>query len=135
MSNVESDILQALNAQADVMATALGYPALWSQKGGDQPADEHVTIFLLPNDNVAAGLSDQVYMRQGFMVITLVSPLDVYEVVTKRKAGEIVAYFKRGLRVTANDTRVTITGHSVRQGREEGVRWETPLYISYESMT
>jgi len=135
MSNVESDIHQALTAQAEVMIAALGYPALWSQKGGDKPVGEHVTIMQLPNDNVPMGLSDQVYDRKGFFIITLVSPLDVYEIVTKNKAGEIVTYFKRGLRVTANDTTVTISSHSVRQGREEGQRWETPIWISYESMT
>lgn len=135
MSNVESDITQALNAQAEVMIAALGYPALWARNGGDKPAGEHVTIQQLPNDNRPAGLSDQVYFRQGFFIITLVSPLDDYEVVARRKAGDIAAYFLRGKRLTANATTVTIDSHSIRGGRQEGQRWETPIWISYRSIT
>jgi hypothetical protein len=135
MSNVESDITQALNTQAEVMIAALGYPALWAGDGGDKPAGEHVTIEQLPNDNTPAGLSDQVYFRQGFLIITLVSPLGIYEVVTRERAGDIAAYFARGKRLTANATTVTIDSHSVRKGRQEGQRWETPIYISYRSLT
>ena len=135
MSNVESDIHQALTAQAEVMIAALGYPALWSQKGGDKPVGEHLTVMQLPNDNEPMELAGQVMDRRGFFIITLVSPLDVYEVVTKRKAGDIAAYFKRGLRVTANATTVTIANSNVRQGREENERWETPIWIDYRSIT
>jgi hypothetical protein len=136
MSNVESDIHQALTAQAEVMIAALGYPALWSQKGGDKPVGEHVTVMQLPNDNDPMELSGQVMDRRGFFIVTLVSPLDVYEIVTKRKAGDIAAYFKRGTPgLTANDTTVTIFNTSVRQGREENERWETPIWIDYRSIT
>jgi hypothetical protein len=135
MSNVDSDMIQALNARAEVMLAALGYPAIWPRKGGDRPAGEHVTIQFLPNDNLPVGLSDQVYTRQGFYIITLVSPLDAYEVVTIEKSGDIAAYFTRGLQLTANATRVTIFSHTVRAGREEGQRWETPIYIEYRSIT
>jgi len=134
MSNVDSNILQALSAQASVMIAALSYPAVWSQKGGDKPAGEHVTIQQLPNDNNQLGLSDQTMDRQGFLIITLVSPLDVYEIVSRRKAGDIAAYFLSGARFTANATKVAIMSHSVRQGRQEGQRWETPIWISYRSI-
>ena len=132
---VESDIHTALTAQAEVMIDALGYTALWPQKGGDIPTGEHVRVYHLPNDNQPAGLSDQVYQRQGFLIITLVSDLNQYEATTKEKAGEIAGYFKRGLRLTKNTTGVKITGHTVRPGRQEGERWETPIWISYWSMT
>ena len=135
MSNVESDITQALNAQAEVMIAALGYPALWARNGGDKPAGEHVTIQQLPNDNRPAGLSDQVYFRQGFFIITLVSPLADYDVVARRKAGDIAAYFLRGKRLTANATTVTVVKHDIYNGRQEGQRWETPIWISYRSIT
>jgi hypothetical protein len=135
MSNVESDISQALSAQVEVMATALSYTVTWPRKGGDKPAGEHVAVQFLRNDNVPAGLSDQVYSRQGFLILTLVSPLDAYDIVAREKAGDIAAYFLRGKQLTANATKVTIVGHTVRDGREEGQRWETPIYISYRSMT
>jgi len=132
---VESDLHAALMARSEVMVAALSYPALWPQKGGDMPAGEHVRIYHLPNDNAAADLSSQAMRRQGFLIVTLVSPLGVYEAVTKEKAGAIAAYFTRGLRLTENSTTVTITGHSIRAGRQEGQRWETPIWISYWSMT
>tara|TARA_R110000744_G_scaffold314564_1_gene421586 strand:+ start:1101 stop:1508 length:408 start_codon:yes stop_codon:yes gene_type:complete len=135
MSDVDSDITQALNTQAEVMIAALGYSAIWPRKGGDKPAGEHVTIQHLRNDDVPLGLSDQVYTRQGFLIVTLVSPLDVYDVVTRKKAGAIGAYFKRAQILTANATKVTIVGTTIRNGRQEGQRWETPIYISYRSLT
>jgi hypothetical protein len=135
MSDVDSDITQALNTQAEVMIAALGYTAIWPRKGGDKPAGEHVTIQHLRNDDVPLGLSDQVYTRQGFLIVTLVSPLDVYDVVTRKKAGAIGAYFLRAQRLTVNGTVVTIVGTTIRDGRQEGQRWETPIYISYRSLT
>lgn len=132
---VESDLHIALMAQAEVMVAALGYTALWPQKGGDKPAGEHVTIYHLPNDNEASDLSTQVLDRQGFLIITLVSDLGEYEAVTKAKTGAIAAYFKRGLRLTSNDATVTITMTTVRPGSEKGQRWETPIWISYWSMS
>ena len=132
---ITADIHGALIARAEVMATALSLPAVWSRKGGDQPTAEHIRVFHLPNDNVPADLSSDVMERQGFLAVTLVSPLDVYEIVSQEKAGEIVAFFPRALRLTANTTGVKITGHTVRQGRQEGQRWETPILISYWSMT
>jgi hypothetical protein len=135
MSDVDSDITQALNTQAEVMIAALGYTAIWPRKGGDKPASEHLAIQYLRNDDVPLGLSDQVYTRQGFLIVTLVSPLDVYDIVARKQAGAIGAYFKRAQILTANATKVTIVGHTVRDGRKEGQRWETPIYISYRSMT
>ena len=135
MSNVESNLHAALIGQAEVMVAALSYTAIWSQKGGDKPAGEHVTIQHLPNDNNQLGLSDQISERQGFLIITLVSPLDIYEVVSKEKAGAIAGYFLSGTRLTVNATKVAIMSHSVRQGREQGQRWETPIWISYRSIT
>jgi hypothetical protein len=135
MSDVDSEITQALNARAEVMIAALGYTAIWPRKGGDKPAGEHVTIQHLRNDDVPLGLSDQVYTRQGFLIVTLVSPLDVYDIVTRKQAGAIGAYFLRAQRFTANGTEVTIVGTTIRSGRQEGQRWETPIYISYRSIT
>jgi hypothetical protein len=132
---VEANIHAALIAQAETMATALSYTVLWPQKGGDTPSGEHLRINHLPNDNFPADLSSQVYERQGFLFITLVSPLGVYEATTKQKAGQIVAYFPRGKVLTSDGDSVKITGHSVGGGRQEGVMWETPIQISYWSMT
>jgi len=131
---VEADIHAALMARAETMVTALSYTALWPQKGGDQPEGEHLRINHVPNDNAAADLSSQAYERQGFLFITLVSPLGVYEATTKAKAGAIAAYFDRGLILTSNGTSVKITGHTIRPGRQEGQRWETPIRIAYWSI-
>ena len=134
MSNADSNITQALNAQVEVMIAALGYTAIWPRKGGDKPAGEHVTIQHLRNDDTPMGLSDQVYTRQGFLIVTLVSPLDVYDIVTRKDAGAIAAYFKRVSKLTANGTNVDIMSTTIRDGRQEGQRWETPIYISYRSI-
>jgi hypothetical protein len=132
MSNPESDIHAALMAQAE---TITGYPMLWPQKGGEQPAGEHIRVSHVPNDNQPADLSSGTYRRQGFLYLTLVSDLGQYEVVTRRKAGEIAAYFPRGKWLSKNGTKVQIAGQTVRPGRQEGGRWETPIRISYRSMS
>ena len=132
--NAEANIHAALMARAEIMVAALEYPVLWPQKGGDQPSGEHLRINHVPNDNANADLSSQVYERQGFLFVTLVSPLGIYEAVSKAKAGAIAAYFPRGLTLTSNGTDVKITGHTVRPGRQEGQRWETPIRIAYWSM-
>ena len=134
MSDVDSNITQALNARAETMISALGYTAIWAGKGGEPPVVEHVRIEQLPNENIPAGLSDQVYFRQGFLIITLVSPLGLYEIVTKKRAGAIAAYFKRAQSFTVNDTLVSIFGYNIRKGRQEGQRWETPIWINYRSI-
>lgn len=129
--SVEGDLHAALMGR---VATITGYPILYPQKGGDVPTGEHITAQHLPNDNARAALAGQIMERQGFLVLTLVSPLGGYEVVTKRKAGEIAAYFPNDLDLTFGDACVTITGHSIRQGRQEGQRWETPIWVSYWGM-
>jgi hypothetical protein len=135
MSDIDSNITQALNVQAEVMIAALGYTAIWPRKGGDKPAGEHLTIQHLRNDDVPLGLSDQIYTRQGFLIVTLVAPLDVYDIVTRKQAGAITDYFKRAQRFIANATEVTIVGATIRSGREEEQRWETPIYIEYRSLS
>ena len=132
---VESDLHTALMAQAEVMATALSYEVLWPQAGGDMPAGEHLRVYYLPNDNEAADLNSDTMERKGFLIITLVSPLGGYEAVTKEKAGLIAGYFKRGTRLTKNATPVTIMGHTIKAGRQEADRWETPIWVEYWSMT
>lgn len=131
MSNPESDVHAALMAQAE---TITGYTMLWPQKGGPQPAGEHIRVSHVPNDNSPVDLSSDAMVRQGFLYLTLVSDLGQYESVTKRKAGEIASYFKRGQDLNSSGTIVTITGHTVRPGRQEGGRWETPIRISYWSI-
>ena len=132
---VQSDLHTALMARVETMAAALALPTLWPRKGGDVPEGEHLTVYHLPNDNVPADLSSDVMRRQGFLIVTLISPLNVYEAVSQEKAGLIAAYFPRALRLVANATTATITGHTVKPGRQEGQRWETPIWISYWSMT
>jgi hypothetical protein len=135
MSDIDSNITQALNVQAEVMIAGLGYTAIWPRKGGKTPAGEHLTIQHLRNDNVPLGLSDQVYTRQGFLIVNLVSTLDGYDIVTRKQAGAISDYFTRAQILEANGTKVTIVGTNIRSGREQEQRWETPIYIEYRSLS
>lgn len=129
---VEADIHAALMAQAEVMVADLGYPTLWSQKGGDKPAVEHLAVAHLPNDNARMfyGGNDPME-RKGFLIITLVSDLGQYEVVTKQKAGEIAAFFPNDMKLTKNGTTVSVFSHSIKGGREVSARWETPIWVEY----
>lgn len=132
---VQADIHTALMARAEVMVAGMSLPALWPRKGGDVPDGEYLTISHLPNDDEPADISTDVMRRQGFLIVTLVSPLNAYEAVSQEKAGLIVGYFPRALRLTANSTIVTVTSHTVKAGRQSGEQWETPIWVSYWSMT
>lgn len=126
---VESDLHAALMAQVE---TITGYTVLWPQKGGDKPEGEHLVVRHLPNDNQRTFLgSTEPLERKGFIVIYLVSPVGVYEVTSKRKAGEIAETFTVDSPMTVNGQTVSIYSHTVKQGREEGGRWETPIWIEY----
>lgn len=127
--SVDSDIHSALMAQVETIS---GYTILWPRKGGSQPAGEHLRVSHLPNDNEPLGLADTVMARQGFLVITHVTSIGPHEAPARKKCGLIVdTYFPRGQRLTANGTKVIISGYEIRPGRQEGGRWETPIRIAY----
>ena len=130
---IQADIHVALMARAEVMVADLSITAIWPRFGGDIPAGEYVKIAHLPNENRPLGFSDNIMLRQGFLVVTLVSSLGEYQSVTEERAGEIAAYFIRGWKLTANTTVVTIVAHDVKQGSAQAERWETPIFISYRS--
>lgn len=131
MSNVEADIHSALMAKAESIT---GYDVLWPQKGGDKPAGEYLSVYHLPNDNTPAGIDGNVYERKGFLIITLVSPLGQYEAKTKKVVGDIAAIFGRGRLPALNATVVTIDSISIKPGRQENNRWETPIWFSYRTI-
>ncbi|WP_420013924.1 phage tail terminator-like protein [Tateyamaria sp.] len=129
MSNREDKLHAALMARAE---TITGYPVLWPQKGGNVPSAEHITVQHLPNDNDRRFLGGfDPLISKGFLIITLVSPLNTYEAVTKRKADEIAAAFPINDDLTHGGVTATVLNVSVRAGREEGQRWETPIWIEY----
>ncbi|MAM60862.1 phage tail terminator-like protein [Maritimibacter sp. UBA3975] len=131
--SIEGSLYAALAAQVE---TITGYTVIWPRKGGDQPAGDHLRISFVPNDNQLADLASQAMERQGFLYVTLVEDGGEYEVVSREKAGDIAeTYFKTGARLTFTGGNLKITGHTVRPGRMEGGRWETPIRISYWSMS
>jgi len=69
------------------------------------------------------------------LIVNLVSTLDGYDIVTRKQAGAISDYFTRAQILEANGTKVTIVGTTIRSGREEGQRWETPIFIEYRSLS
>jgi len=128
--SVQGDLVAALMARVEGLS---GWTIVWPRKGGEQPAEEHVRVALVPNDNIPADLSTDVMQRRGFLVLTLVSPIGAYQVVSENAAGAIAAHFPRGLRLIRNGLTVKIVRQSVRQAREESGRWETPIWIEYEA--
>lgn len=127
--SVEGDLHAALMAEVEKIT---GYPVLWPQRGGDKPAGEHLTVAHLPNDNERRFLSaSQPLGRMGYIVIYLVSPLGVYEAVSKAKAGDIAETLPIGTRLTVNGQIIRVHNHTIKQGSEVGGRWETPIWIDY----
>lgn len=130
--SADASLYAALMARVEEITD---YPILWPQRGGDAPSVEHIRVSFLPNDNLPVDLSSNSFHRRGFLYLTLVSPLGEYEVVTRRKTGEIAALFPRALDLTRDGVTVTIVGQSIRQGREDGGMWQTPIRIEYQSFS
>jgi hypothetical protein len=128
--SVDASLYAALMARVEEITD---YPILWPQRGGDAPPVEHIRVSFLPNDNLPVDLCSNNFHRRGFLYLTLVSPLGEYEVVTRRKAGEIAALFPRALDLARDGVTVTIVGHSIRQGREYDGMWQTPIRIEYRA--
>lgn len=127
--SVEGDLHAALMAQVEGLT---GYTVIWPQKGADKPAGEHLSVFHLPNDNRRTFFGNaEPLERKGFIVIHLVSQLGKYEVVSKRKAGEIAEAIAIGTEMTVNGQTVTIHSHSIKAGGEVDGRWETPIWLEY----
>jgi hypothetical protein len=57
--------------------------------------------------------------------------LGEYEVVSKRKAGEIAETFALDTVLTFNGTSASVYNTTVKQGQEIDNRWETPIWIEY----
>lgn len=128
--SIQGNVVSALMARVNSLS---GFAVVYPRKGAAQPSGEHVRASVVPNDNIPADLASNVMYRRGFVVLTLVSALGEYQVVSENRAGTIADHFPRGLRLTSGDATVKIVGHSVRQAREEGGRWETPVWIEYQS--
>ena len=110
----------------------LGYTVLYPQMGGDKPSGEHMRAYHLPNDTSRVFLKGNApRLWAGFVILTLVSSTEEHEVVTKRIAGEIAEHFEIGEEIGTAPVVVRVQNHTVKQGREEDERWETPIWIEY----
>lgn len=129
MATTEQDIHAALMARVETITDT---PILWPRKGDDQPSGEHIRAAHLPNDN------ERMFQdgadptgRNGFIVLTLVSPLGEYEVVAKAKAQEIADVFPMDYEFSRGTFKATVYRVNIKPGRQEGQRWETPIWIDY----
>ena len=122
----EGDLHSGLMARVESL---VGVTLIWPQKGGEQPAGEFIKVDHLPNDNsrVFIGHSDPLDVR-GFVVLTLVGELGVFEAVTKERAGAIADHFPIGFEFIDG---VCVHAVSVRAGSQGRDRWETRIWIDY----
>lgn len=128
--SVQGDLLAALMGRVESLS---GVTVVWPRLGAAQPAGQHVRAAFLPNDDSPADLGSNTMARQGFLVLTLVSDLSQHQVVSENDAGVIAEHFPRGLTLSSGSVKTKITGQTVKPSRQEGGRWETPIFISYEA--
>lgn len=128
--SVHGDLLAALMSRVETLS---GFTIVWPRIGAAQPSGQHVRAAFLPNDDAASDLGSNVMQRQGFLVLTLVSSLDRHQVVSEDAAGAIAEHFPRGLQINSGSVTVKITGQTLKQSRQEGGRWETAVFIAYQS--
>ena len=129
MTTTEQDIHAALMARVE---TFTDLPLIWPRKGDDMPAGEHVRVAHVPNDNerMFQGGVDEV-ARRGFIVLTLVSPLGEYEVNSRAQAQTIADVFPRNYQFERGGFKAIVYDVTVKPGRQEGQRWETPIWVDY----
>lgn len=131
MAREEYRLHAALMAKIEELSAAEGLPVMWPRKGGDKPNQEYISVYRLPNTNRKADLASNAMRRQGFLIITLVSDLSQHESVSLARAGDIASYFYSGDTLEKDGQSVEITDHTIRGGRENNQRWETPIWIGY----
>lgn len=130
--STDGNVYGALMAQ---VKTITGYSLLTSRKGGPVPSDDHIRVAVLPNDNLPADLSSQAQIRRGVLILTLVQNVGAFDIVSVEAAGTLAeTYFPRGKKLIFNGATVVITGYTIRQGRVDNGRWETPIWIQYWSL-
>lgn len=129
MSTTEQDIHAALMARVETITDT---PILWPRKGDDQPAGEHIRAYHMKNDNQRMFFDGSDPMgRMGFIVLTLVSPLGQYQVLSEAKAQAIADVFPPDHVFSRGTFRAIVYKTDIKDGRQEGQRWETPIWIDY----
>jgi hypothetical protein len=127
--SIQGNIHGALMAQVE---TITGYTVIWPRKGGDAPSGDYLTVYHLPNDNDRLFLnSDAPLGRKGFIIITLVSSLGQYQVVSEDEAGDIAEFFPNETKMTAGGSTVSVFNHSNKPAQEINGRWHTAVWVDY----
>lgn len=116
------------------LATMPGAPPIvWPNKAAD-PARPYVVFDHVPVDaedrTIAGGATEQL----GYVVITVVAPIDRFATEAATLADQIAARFSFALRLTAGSGQVVITKPpAVLRPFRDGDDWRQPVRVDYRA--
>lgn len=132
---IEERIEATLFAQAAAMALTDSPPIAWPNVSFS-PAGLHLRVAHLPNRNeriFAKGAAP--HFRQGFLQVTIVSPLNEGPASTTVLAGEVAQHFPADLSLYSYGIRVRVqSAPEVSSARAEDAYWEAAVLIRYEAL-
>lgn len=133
MPAIETKIWLAL--KNSVEALGLSLPIAWPSEKFTAVTSGYVRVghvSAAPNPElIAAGKK---HTRRGFLMLTLVMPMNQNSVVFIEMAASIASQFKEGANVRYNDLCATITSAPhVMDGYEDGGYWNVPVRIPWRT--
>ena len=133
MPAIETQIWLALKSGIDSLP--LNYPIVWPAETFTAVTSGYIRVGHVsssPNPELIA--TGKKHTRRGFLMLTLVMPLDQDTSVFIDQAGQIANHFKEGATVHYGSVCVTITANPhVMDGYEDGGYWSVPVRIPWRT--
>lgn len=133
MPAVETQIWLALKSGIDSLP--LSYPIAWPAETFSAVASGYIrvgTVSSSPNPELIA--TGKKHTRRGFLMLTLVMPMQPNTSISIDQAGQIAEHFKEGDTVRYGSVCVTITANPhVMDGYEDGGYWNVPVRIPWRT--
>lgn len=133
MPAIETQIWLALKSVIDSLGLSL--PIAWPAQKFTAVTSGYIRVAHVsaaPNPELIA--NGKKHTRRGYLMITLVMPMQYDTSVFTEQAGQIANHFKEGANVRYNDVCVTITSAPhVVDGYEDGGYWNVPVRIPWRT--
>lgn len=108
-------------------------PIVWPNRASD-PAHPYLSVQHVPVDRQGLGLAGDAVRITGYIVVTVIGPIDAFTTEANRIANAVMERFPAGLRIPAGNGRVAITRPPAPQPAfRDGPDWRQPLRITYSA--
>ncbi|WP_019170668.1 DUF4128 domain-containing protein [Pseudaminobacter salicylatoxidans] len=134
MATVESIIPGLLMARLAELVLSPPLPVAWPDVPFTPPAGSYIEATFMPNTNVNLFVgNDATTQHQGILQVTVVSKAGGGIVAPMEIAGQVVAHFAKGIRVSGQGVTVRVSAKpSVARPLQDADRIRVPVTILYD---